>query len=137
MHYDIHLCADGSPQAGYNFLCTREEKFAMTHRQYEFGSLYNNFVLASRRLPPAHTSLGNASVIDIAMEIIHIMLLISGSLIDFYRRCVRSFLADQHKESKVTPSTPAALILKACPHKMLTDVPEDSTELLSQCGVHL
>ena len=102
----------------------------MTHRQYEFGSLDNNFVFTSRRLPPAQTSLGNASVIDIAMKIIHILLLISGSLIDFYRRCVRSFLADQHKESKVTPSTPAALIRKACPHKMLTDVPEDSTELL-------
>ena len=37
-HLDLHLGSDQSPQAGYQFMCTREEEFRMSPKQFEDGT---------------------------------------------------------------------------------------------------
>ena len=127
---DIHLCADGSPQAGYHFMCIREESFTMSREQFDHGALPNNYSFISRRLPPMQTSVGNATVVHLALRLIHSLLLVCGDRIDSYRASVKSFLSDQGKECKINCSSPATLVNQLCPEKPLSSVPDGSDEHL-------
>ena len=76
------------------------------------------------------TSVGNAGAVDIALKLVHSLLLTSGPMIDVYRKQAKSVLSDQSKESKVNAQTPATILHQACPHYRLSNVSDGSTERL-------
>ena len=87
---DRHLSADGSPQAGYHFLCAREDVFSTADSIMDSGEL-SAFAFCTRSMVPSLLGLGCSNVAGTVMRIVHILLLEAGPNIDKYRHQVRSW----------------------------------------------
>ena len=57
-------------------------------------------------------------------------MLVAGFAVDLYRKCVRTWLADQSKESKFALKTPAEVLYHLCPCVKLSTATPGSNELL-------
>ena len=132
-HMDLHLSADSSPIGGRNILCAREESFTTSRQQLLYGPVVGNFSFESRRLPPSYLALGHAAVADVSHRICNSMVLVSGSAVDMYRGCVRTWLGDQSKESHFG-DVATDVLCHVCPeHQFSSAMPGDAEFLLPDC----
>ena len=125
---DRHLSADGSPQAGYHFLCAREDVFSTADSIMDSGEL-SAFAFCTRSMVPSLLVLGCSNVAGTVVRIVHILLLEAGPNIDKRWHQVRSWLSDQSKERHVA-NAPASIIRSLAPRGDMTSVAADSDEVL-------
>ena len=92
--WDRHVCADQSPQQGFQFLCARMRAV----RWVPNGASGANFEFVLTSLAPSVSGHGKSSGGDIAYRLVHSFVLSTVPCLDRFRAEVRSWLAGQSKE---------------------------------------
>ena len=123
-----HLSADMSPQAGWHWLCAREESIVHDLDAVEAGN-FKPKTWNSQRLTPSIIGLGESTATSIGAHLLRSLLHRAGPCIDKYRWQVKSWLSDQSKE-RLLNDLPARSIDLLTPHRKLSAVPADSDEYL-------